>query len=165
VLSEDFCAKNSVIKIMHIYTDNQGTFWSVFAFYFTSCYNSTIYYHNLECRNKTVWMFNRDQNFRGNSFTRNDCRRFLIVWYDFPDSKVLTLILWRHNHRKFSDGSKNNCMQATAEPQPTFDAPLFLTHSSRLYCHEWAGWGRQNWVCSRPRETLGTPLHTQFSVT
>jgi len=45
-------------------------------------------------------------------------------------------------------------MQATAEPQPTFDAPLFLTHSSRLYCHEWAGWGRQNWVCSRPRETL-----------
>jgi len=31
-----------------------------------------MYYRNLECRNKTVWMFNRHQNFRGNSFTRND---------------------------------------------------------------------------------------------
>jgi len=55
---------------MHIYTDDQGTFWLVFAFYFTSCYYSRMYYRNLDCRNKTVWMFNRDQNFRGNSFTR-----------------------------------------------------------------------------------------------
>jgi len=56
---------------MHIYIDDHGTFWLVFAFYFTSCYNSRMYYRHLECRNKTVWMFNRDQNFRGNSFTRN----------------------------------------------------------------------------------------------
>jgi len=40
---------------MHIYTDDQGTFWLVFAFYFTSCYNSRMYYRNLECRNKTVF--------------------------------------------------------------------------------------------------------------
>jgi len=56
---------------MNIYTDDQGTFWLVFAFYFTSCYNSRIYCRILECRNETVWMFNRDQNFRRNSFTRN----------------------------------------------------------------------------------------------
>jgi len=54
---------------MHIYTDGQGNFWLV---YVTSCYNSGMYYHNLECRNKTVWMCNRDQKFRGNNFTRND---------------------------------------------------------------------------------------------
>jgi len=57
---------------MHIYTDDQEPFWLVFAFYFTSCNNSRMYYRNLECRNKTVWMFNRDQNFRGSSFTWND---------------------------------------------------------------------------------------------
>jgi len=28
---------------MHINTDDQGTFWLVFAFYFSSCYNSRIY--------------------------------------------------------------------------------------------------------------------------
>jgi len=56
---------------MHIYTDDQETFWLAFAFYFTSCYNSRMYYRNLECRSKTVQIFNRDQNFRGNGFTRN----------------------------------------------------------------------------------------------
>jgi len=39
---------------MHIYIDDHGTFWLVFAFYFTSCYNSRMYYRHLECRNKTV---------------------------------------------------------------------------------------------------------------
>jgi len=37
---------------MRIYTDDQGTFWLVFVFYFTSCYNSRIHYRNLECRKK-----------------------------------------------------------------------------------------------------------------
>jgi len=49
-----FVAKNLSIKFMHIYTDYQGTFWLVFAFYFTSCYNSRMYYRSLECRNKIV---------------------------------------------------------------------------------------------------------------
>jgi len=31
-----------------------------------------MHYRNLECPNKTVWIFNRDQNFRGNSFRRNE---------------------------------------------------------------------------------------------
>jgi len=66
-----FVPKNLSLKFMHIYTDDQRTFWLVFAFYFTSCYNSRMNYRNLECRNKTVWMFNRNQNFRGNSFTQN----------------------------------------------------------------------------------------------
>jgi len=39
---------------MLIYTDDQGTFWLVFAFYLTSSYNSRMYYRNLECRNKMV---------------------------------------------------------------------------------------------------------------
>jgi len=56
---------------MHIYTDDHGTFGLVFALYFTSWYNSRMYYRNLECRKKAVWMFNRDQNFRGYSLTRN----------------------------------------------------------------------------------------------
>jgi len=66
-----FVPKNLSLKIMHIDTDDQGTFWLVFPFYFTSCYNSRMNYCNLECRNKTVWMFNRDQNFSGNSCRRN----------------------------------------------------------------------------------------------
>jgi len=37
---------------MHICTDDHGTFWLVFAFYFTCCYNSKLYYRNLECRIK-----------------------------------------------------------------------------------------------------------------
>jgi len=28
---------------MHIYPDDHGTFWLVFAFYFASCYNSRMY--------------------------------------------------------------------------------------------------------------------------
>ena len=39
-----------------------------------------------------------------------------------------------------------------------FDAPLLPTHSSHLCCHERAGWGRQNWLCPRAQEILGTPL-------
>ena len=39
---------------MHIYTDDHGTFGLVFALYFTSWYNSRMYYRNLECRKKTV---------------------------------------------------------------------------------------------------------------
>jgi len=54
VLSEDFVPKNLSLKFMRIYTDDQGIYWWVFAFYFISCYNSRIYYGNLECRNKTV---------------------------------------------------------------------------------------------------------------
>jgi len=49
-----FMAKNLSVNFMHIYTDDQGTFWLVFALYFTSCCNSKMYYCNLECRNKTV---------------------------------------------------------------------------------------------------------------
>ena len=63
-----FVPKNLSLNFMHIYTDDQGTFWLVFVFYFTNCYNSRMYYRNLECGDKTVW---NDQNFRGNSFTRN----------------------------------------------------------------------------------------------
>ena len=44
-------------------------------------------------------------------------------------------------------------MQATAGPESAFDAPLFPTHSSHLYCHQRAGRGRQNCVCPRARET------------
>jgi len=67
------CPKNLPLKFMHIYTDDQETFWLVFAFYFTSyCYNSRMHCRNLEYPNKTVWMFTRDENFRGNSFARND---------------------------------------------------------------------------------------------
>jgi len=50
-----FVPKKLTLKFMHIYADDQGTFWLVFAFYFTSyCYNSRMYYRILECRNKTV---------------------------------------------------------------------------------------------------------------
>jgi len=86
-------------------------------------------------------MFNRDQNFKGNSFTRNYQILNSTVVNNFQDSKVSTSILWRHNHRKFSDGSRNYYMQAIAGPESAFDAPLFPTHSSHLCCHERAGWG------------------------
>jgi len=76
VIRRFLCPKNLSLKFKHVYTDDQAylyrTFWLVFAFYFTSCYNFRMYCRNLECRNKTVWMFKRDQNFRGHSFTRND---------------------------------------------------------------------------------------------
>jgi len=49
-------------------------------------------------------------------------------------------------------------MHAITGPESAFDAPLLQTHSSHLYWHEWAGWGRQNWICPRGREILGTPL-------
>jgi len=67
-----FGPKIFVIKFIYIYTDDQGISWLVFAFYFTSCYNSGMHYRNLECCNKAVWMFSRDQNVRGNSFKRNE---------------------------------------------------------------------------------------------
>ena len=146
---------------MHIYTDNQGTFWLIFAFYLTSCCNSRMYYRNLECLNQTVSMFNRDQIFRENSFTRNYEILNSTVVNDFQHSKVLMSILLRHNHRKFSDGSRNNYMQAIAGPELAFDLPLFPSHSSHLCCYERSGWGCQNWVCPRARETLGTPLRWQ----
>ena len=73
VIRRFLCPKDLSLKIIHIHTDDQRTFWLVVAFYFISySYNSRKHYRNLECRNKTVWMFNLDQNFRGNSFTRND---------------------------------------------------------------------------------------------
>jgi len=34
-----FVPKHLSLKFMHIYADDQGTFWLVFALYFTSCYN------------------------------------------------------------------------------------------------------------------------------
>jgi len=71
---------------------------------------------------------------------------------------VLTSMLWRHNHRKFSDGSRNNYMHAIAGPESAFDLPLFPSDASHLCCHERSGWGRQNWLCPRAPETLGTPL-------
>jgi len=49
-------------------------------------------------------------------------------------------------------------MRAITGIESAFDAPFLLTHSSRRYCHERAGWGRQNWLCRRVRETLGAPL-------
>jgi len=51
---------------------------------------------------------------------------------DFQDSKVLTSILWRHNHRKFFDGSRNNYMQAMAGPESAFDA-LYYQLILRIY--------------------------------
>jgi len=45
-------------------------------------------------------------------------------------------------------------MQAIAGTESAFDAPLFPTYSSHLCRHERAGWGRQNWVCPRARESL-----------
>jgi len=49
-------------------------------------------------------------------------------------------------------------MQAIAGLESAFDAPLFPTNSSHLYCHKRAEWGRQNGACPWVRETLGTPL-------
>jgi len=100
-------------------------------------------------------MFNRDQISEG--IASRETIRFLAlrttVVNDFQDSKVLTTILWRHNHRKFSDWSRNNYTHAIAGPESAFDVPLLPTHSSHLCCHEQAGWGRQNWVspgCGKP---------------
>jgi len=42
------------LKFMHICTEDQGSFWLVFAFYFSSYYNSRMFYRNLECRSETV---------------------------------------------------------------------------------------------------------------
>jgi len=43
VLPEKFVPKKLCIsKFMHIFTDDQGTFCLVFAFYFTSCYISNV---------------------------------------------------------------------------------------------------------------------------
>ena len=68
-----FVPKRFVIKIHTFSYRWSANFWLVFAFYLISyCYNLRKHYRNLECRNKTVWMFNRDQNFRGTSFPRND---------------------------------------------------------------------------------------------
>jgi len=63
-------------------------------------------------------MFNRDQNFGGNSFTRNYSIINSTVVNDFQDSKVLTSIVRRHNHRKFSGVSRNNHMQAWTRRRP-----------------------------------------------
>jgi len=54
-------------------------------------------------------------------------------------------------------------MQVIAGPESAFDAPLFPTNFSHLCCHQRAGWGRQNWVCPRARETLGTPLSNMLA--
>jgi len=41
-------------------------------------------------------------------------------------------ILWRHSHRKFSDWSRNNYMQAIAGPESAFDA-LYSQLILRIY--------------------------------
>ena len=92
-------------------------------------------------------MFNRDRNFKVGMALRKTVRFLTLRWTivssivnDFQHSKVLMSILLRHNHRKFSDGSRNRYMQATAGPKSAFDAPSFPAHSSHLCCHERAGW-------------------------
>jgi len=47
VIIRFLCLKSLSLKLMHVYTDDRRFFWLVFAFYFTSCYNSRMYYRNL----------------------------------------------------------------------------------------------------------------------
>jgi len=77
----------------------------------------------------------------------------MITGFKGPDVNSVT-----SKSREVFRRSRNSYMQAIAEPESAFDAPLFPTHSSHLCCHERAGWGRQNWVWPRAWETLGTPL-------
>jgi len=39
---------------------------------------------------------------------------------------------WRHNHRKFSDGSRNNYMQVSAGPE-AISTPLYPRLIRRIY--------------------------------
>ena len=100
-----------------------------------------MYYRNLECCNTAVWMFNRDRNFKVQiDFT---------VVHNFQDSRVLTLIPWRHSH-EFSDGSRNNYMWGPSQ----FSSPI--TPNSLLPRTGWVG--APKLTLPRERETLGTPL-------
>jgi len=58
-------------------------------------------------------MLNRNRNFKVGIASRETISS--MIAYDFQDSKVLTSILWRHSHTKFSDGSRNNCMQGASQ--------------------------------------------------
>jgi len=79
-------------------------------------------------------MFNRDQNFKGNSFTRNYQILNSTVVNNFQDSKVSTSILWRHNHRKFSDGSRNYYMQCRWLQGPSkLSTPRYSQLILRIY--------------------------------
>ena len=72
VISRFLCPKNSVIKIHAYLYRLSGNFLVSFCILFHELLQFVNVLRNLEWRSKTVWMFNRDQNFRGNSFTRND---------------------------------------------------------------------------------------------
>jgi len=64
VLLENLCAHNILLlKFMQIFADDQGTF-SWFLHILSLVVKLRMSYHNLECRNTTVLMFNRDQNFK-----------------------------------------------------------------------------------------------------
>ena len=64
VLSENFCAyKIMLLKFILIFEDDQETFFCFFHF-LSLVTKFWMYYRNLECRNTTVWMFNRDRNFK-----------------------------------------------------------------------------------------------------
>jgi len=67
--------------------------------------------------------------------------------------------MWRHNHSKLSDGSRNTYMQAITGPESAFDA-LHSQLILRIFAamNGLGGGGRQNWVCPRARETPGTSL-------
>jgi len=126
--------KDLSLKFMHIFTDDQRTFWLFFAFYFTTyCYNSRMHYRNLECPNETVWMFNLDQNFRGNSFTRSYKILNSRIVNDFQDSKVLTSNMWRHNQGNSQTGLETNICSRRLQGPSQLSTPFYSQLILRIY--------------------------------
>jgi len=99
-------------------------------------------------------MFNRDQNFRGNCFTRNLTLRLLMIsriqrsWHQFCDVTIT--------------GSFQTCLETNIRRRlqgpSQLSTPLYSQLILLIYTAMNGLGGRQNWVCHRARETLRTPL-------
>jgi len=145
--------KNSVIKIHADFCRWSWSFLPSFCtFLHYSCCNSNVLpqFEVLQYNSLNVQSWPKFQS--ENSFTRNEkiLNSTMVDDCDFQDTEVLTSILWRHSYMKISDRSQ------TSFWRPFTPNSLF---ACILYCHERVGWGRQNWLCPRAWETLGTPLH------
>ena len=120
MLSEDFCAQKFVIKnsciFIQLIRELFGCFLHFISLaatireYITAIWSVVI--RQFECSIVTKI---------SEGIASRETIRFTVVTVvsDFQDRKVLTPILWRHNHRKFTD----NYMQAIAESELAFDAP------------------------------------------
>jgi len=123
-LSEDFCPiKIRSLRFLRIFSDESFLpFLSLIA-------KIRMYYCRWECRNTTVWVFNRDRKFKVGIASRETIR-FLTL------RQLIVSKIWRIDVKCVMLQSYANFQVG---PDSALDAAYFPTHFSHLSCHERSG--------------------------